>query len=167
MGLHAAAADAVFVSPDYRNFPQGGISDMVDDVSLMLEWVVTHIDKYGGDANNVTVVGQSAGAHLLSLALLRQAVTVAQGGRDLSWRPSDFRRFVGLGGVYDLTGLEGHLHARGLYRWLLRAMLPPCATLADYCPLCPSWGHSTPPATSCRCASACRGRCCSSTATAT
>ena len=63
----------LFVTPDYRNFPQARVPGMVRDVAAAVAWVEAHIGEYGGDARRVHVVGQSAGAHLAVLALLLQA----------------------------------------------------------------------------------------------
>lgn len=52
------------VIPDYRNFPCVDIAGMVNDVDAAIQWVFDHVEEYGGDANNVTLVGQSAGAHI-------------------------------------------------------------------------------------------------------
>ena len=32
-----------------RNFPQGNIGDMVDDVTAGIGWVISNIETYGGD----------------------------------------------------------------------------------------------------------------------
>ncbi|EER12854.1 conserved hypothetical protein, partial [Perkinsus marinus ATCC 50983] len=40
---------ALFVAPDYRNFPQGKIDDMVEDVNNCINWVFENADRYGGD----------------------------------------------------------------------------------------------------------------------
>lgn len=53
---------------------------MVLDVSTGIAYVMHNCEAWGGDAKRVTVVGQSAGAHLSALALLRQAERRA-------WRP--------------------------------------------------------------------------------
>lgn len=52
------------VIPDYRNFPCVDIAGMVNDVDAAIQWVFDHVEEYGGDANNVILVGQSAGAHI-------------------------------------------------------------------------------------------------------
>ncbi|KAL6783870.1 hypothetical protein ACKKBG_A03820 [Auxenochlorella protothecoides x Auxenochlorella symbiontica] len=58
---------------DYRNFPQGTALDMLQDVNTGISWVINNVALYGGDPTNLFVVGQSAGGHLGSLALLAQA----------------------------------------------------------------------------------------------
>jgi hypothetical protein len=64
--------------PSSRNFPQGSVGDMVADVSTGIEWVLLNIGEFGGDPERVYVVGQSAGAHLSALAILRQAIKEAE-----------------------------------------------------------------------------------------
>lgn len=59
---------------DYRNFPQGGCMEMLQDINTGITWVLANLHLYGGDPEEVFLVGQSAGGHLTSLALLAQAV---------------------------------------------------------------------------------------------
>nr|CCA27657.1 unnamed protein product [Albugo laibachii Nc14] len=62
----------VVVTPDYRNFPQGTLPQILDDVTLAMQWVFDNIHRFGGDPENVTVMGQSAGAHLAMCAMLER-----------------------------------------------------------------------------------------------
>lgn len=55
---------------DYRNFPQGDIEDMADDVRAAVAWTVGNCSKYGGSAKKIVLAGQSAGAHICLSALL-------------------------------------------------------------------------------------------------
>lgn len=57
------------IVPDYRNFPQGDIEDMMEDVRLSVEWTVCNAHRFGGDSNKIVLSGQSAGAHI-TLCLL-------------------------------------------------------------------------------------------------
>ena len=79
LGLLMRAHDCVVVSVDYRNFPQGTIEDMVVDVEQALRWIYDNIDEYGGDREKMFLAGQSAGAHITSLVLLRNAKREAEG----------------------------------------------------------------------------------------
>ncbi|KAG2452976.1 hypothetical protein HYH02_002313 [Chlamydomonas schloesseri] len=65
---------------DYRNFPQGDALDMLEDVNTGICWVLRRAHRLGGDPDNVTLVGQSAGGHLAGLSLLRQAEQAASAG---------------------------------------------------------------------------------------
>lgn len=70
-GAELAQAGVIVVSIDYRLGIQGFArfhDDAphhyrgIDDCSLALEWIQTHIEDFGGDPTNVTLFGQSAGA---------------------------------------------------------------------------------------------------------
>ena len=112
------AAGCVVAALDYRNFPQGTVGAMTDDVSAGVGWVLRNAADWGGDPRrcaqqprcggaplargvwrggrqtadapprrSVTLVGQSAGAHLCALALLYQSqrcVSVAPLPHDVS-----------------------------------------------------------------------------------
>jgi acetyl esterase/lipase len=83
-----APAGILVIAADYRNYPFGTVPDMVQDVEDVLEWTFENCEVYGGDPKKVVLVGQSAGAHLGIMALLRR-----------QW---DIKGFIGLSGVYDL-----------------------------------------------------------------
>ncbi|GBG60686.1 hypothetical protein CBR_g12422 [Chara braunii] len=122
LGRTLSERGVVVACLDYRNFPQGRINDMVDDVTTGIGWVLNNARVMGGDPSLVFLVGQSAGAHLGMLSILRQAICEATtGAENLLWRSSDLRGFVGLSGPYDIVNLVEHFHKRGLYR---RIFLP-------------------------------------------
>ena len=136
LGRTLSALGVVVACLDYRNFPQGGVRDMVEDVEAGLEWVLGNVHLYGGDRHNVHVVGQSAGAHLVALALLRRAAVVEGRGAELGslgkrrrdharigWGPRDLQTFIGLSGGYHLPVVAEHLHQRGLYKPLFDAIM--------------------------------------------
>ena len=108
----------VVASVDYRNFPQGTVGDMVQDVSSGIGWVRKRAASLGGDPTRVFVVGQSAGAHLSACAVLRQSEWARDGVENAEWRPSQIAGFAGISGVYapDDPRLIEHFHAKGLYR---------------------------------------------------
>ena len=94
----SAAAGAVVLCLDYRNFPQAGAGGAAEDVGAGIGWAVSAFDvlsgvkreqgggggggggkrgkersgkaNSGGGGGGVVVVGQSAGAHLSALAIL-------------------------------------------------------------------------------------------------
>ncbi len=68
--------DYVFISVNYRLSPFPYNLDDSDrimypdhntDVADAIKWIVDHIDQYGGDPDNIVVMGHSAGAHLVAL----------------------------------------------------------------------------------------------------
>jgi prenylcysteine alpha-carboxyl methylesterase len=107
----------------HHHCTQGSALQMLEDVNTGIAWVVRKIERYGGDPDSIYLVGQSAGGQLAMLALLNQASQAVAGEAVLGaapvWHPLDVKGFVGVSGAYDLEGLEGHLHKRGLYRSLL------------------------------------------------
>jgi prenylcysteine alpha-carboxyl methylesterase len=118
-----ARRGVVVVSLDYRNFPQGTIGDMIADVSNGIGWVIDRLDALGADRRRVSVVGQSAGAHIAATALLRQTEWVSQandnsGMSSSLWSPASISRFIGISGVYapDDEALVEHVHRQGLYK---------------------------------------------------
>ncbi|KPA73314.1 ecotin putative (ISP3) [Leptomonas pyrrhocoris] len=135
--LFAARGYVVFC-PDYRNFPQTTMEGMTLDVSDAIAWVLNNADRYNGDLSNVTLIGQSAGAHLTMMSLLSQAQLCAYNyNQEHSLYenvppPSDvaynvprynpresIHRYVGLSGIFNVGGLVRHFDHRGLYRNVL------------------------------------------------
>ncbi|BBY66554.1 lipase [Mycolicibacterium helvum] len=87
--LHAAAADTVVVSVDYRLAPEHPYPAAVDDVWAATRWVAANADRLGADGSRLAVAGDSAGGTL--------SAVVAQLARDsggpaiafqLLWYPS-------------------------------------------------------------------------------
>ena len=117
--------DVIVVSLDYRNFPQGRVKEMLSDVDQGIGWVVNNIHRYGGDPTNICIVGQSAGAHLSSLALIECAEKSQLGDQSkvLAWKPQQIRAFIGVSGAYDMIGLSDHLSDRGMHSQLLNAIM--------------------------------------------
>jgi len=70
LGRALAAHGVLVFCPDYRNFPNGRVGDMLVDVDAAIAWVFEHAAEYGGDVSRITLCGQSAGAHLTAMTLL-------------------------------------------------------------------------------------------------
>jgi len=119
MGTVFQDNNIIFISPDYRNFPQADADVMVDDISKAIRWTIDHVDHYGGDPRNITLMGQSAGAHISSIALFEAAEQEARGDRS-EFSPKSLARWVGISGPYDITALIPEMHRRGLHRRILR-----------------------------------------------
>jgi prenylcysteine alpha-carboxyl methylesterase len=112
---------------DYRNFPQGTVTDMVEDCNHGISWAMNNCHLYGGDQKAMYLVGQSAGVHLSLLALLAQAKRHIEGGSPMcsipSWNPSRLLGYIGVSGTYNLVTLTDYLDRRGLYKSMMFAIM--------------------------------------------
>jgi acetyl esterase/lipase len=61
----------VFVSINYRLFPDVNVENQLQDVDNALRWVARNIADYGGDPGNISLMGHSAGAHLAAMTGVR------------------------------------------------------------------------------------------------
>ncbi|KAL3719379.1 hypothetical protein ACJRO7_004351 [Eucalyptus globulus] len=122
LGKQLAERDIIVACIDYRNFPQGTISDMVDDASEGISFVCNVIAEYGGDPDRIYLMGQSAGAHVAACALVDQAIKESR-GESISWSLSQIKAYFGLSGGYNLFSLVDHFHNRGLYRSIFLSIM--------------------------------------------
>jgi len=76
MGRALAPNGVLLVIPDYRNFPQTDVKGMMTDVDMAIGFIRKNIHEYGGDPDNIVLVGQSAGAHLGSLVLMLKSAAL-------------------------------------------------------------------------------------------
>jgi prenylcysteine alpha-carboxyl methylesterase len=140
------ACNIVVVMPDYRNYPWAVVPDAVKDVEMSLQWTRIHVADYGGDPDNIVVVGQSAGGHLVTTALLRLAVqqSLQEAGRQQQQndesaeaasipeptglveesvaaplRATDFRGLISLSSPYCLTAMQQTFVKHGLDKALV------------------------------------------------
>ena len=58
----------ILVSLNYRLAPGAKFPDNIKDIYAASDWITSNIKDYGGDPNNMVMVGHSAGAHLAALA---------------------------------------------------------------------------------------------------
>ncbi|MEN3188273.1 MAG: alpha/beta hydrolase [Atribacterota bacterium] len=95
----------IWVSIDYRVYPEVSISGMTKDIVTALTWVYEHIEEYGGDAKKLTLSGHPAGAHLVAL------LTV---GKDSLPFPlyQAVKKVLLLSGPYDLLAYKGNIDIR-------------------------------------------------------
>ncbi|GAB4828937.1 Probable isoprenylcysteine alpha-carbonyl methylesterase icmel1 [Ancistrocladus abbreviatus] len=133
LGQQLSERDIVVACIDYRNFPQGTISDMVQDASQGISFVCNNIAEYGGDPNRIYLMGQSAGAHIAACTLIEQAIKESSGQR-VSWSVSQIKAYFGLSGGYNLFNLVDHFHNRGLYRSIFLSIMEGEHSLHQYSP---------------------------------
>ena len=87
----------ILVSINYRFPPAVNFDGQSHDVAAAIAWVYRHIAEYGGDPQNIFLIGHSAGAHLISLVATDPTYLT---GQDLTL--SVLRGVVSLEGDYDL-----------------------------------------------------------------
>ncbi|KAE9031536.1 hypothetical protein PR003_g9490 [Phytophthora rubi] len=105
MGRVLASLGVVVVMPDYRNFPQGVVPGMVEDVTRAMQWVFDNVHLFGGDRENVHLIGQSAGAHLAMCTLLEQVEKKRNAAATSASSPSS-SSVGGMGNTSDCESLE-------------------------------------------------------------
>lgn len=78
-------------------------------------------------------MGQSAGAHISSCALVKQAVKESR-GETVSWSTSQIKAYFGLSGGYNLPNLVDHFNNRGLYRSIFLSIMEGEESLQQFSP---------------------------------
>ncbi|KAI3970973.1 hypothetical protein MKX01_024620 [Papaver californicum] len=134
LGQQLAERGVIVACIDYRNFPQGTMSDMVKDASEGISFVCNNIADYGGDPNRIYLMGQSAGAHIAACTLLEQAIKELGEGDKTSWSVSQIKAYFGLSGGYDLFRLVDYFHERGLYRSIFLSIMEGDQSLRRFSP---------------------------------
>ena len=87
--------NCIAISIGYR---LGKYPEFMYDAALGISWVHNHIEKIGGDLNQVYLSGHSAGAHIASLLMIRYDKFL----KPLDVRRNLFHAVVLISGVYDL-----------------------------------------------------------------
>ncbi|KAK9700149.1 hypothetical protein RND81_08G220300 [Saponaria officinalis] len=133
LGKQFTERDIIVACLDYRNFPQGTISDMIKDVSQGISFVCNNIASCGGDPNRIYLVGQSAGAHISACALLQQCIGESR-DESSSWSISQIKAYFALSGGYNMLNLIDHFNNRGLYRSIFLSIMEGEKSLEKYSP---------------------------------
>lgn len=97
VGMTLANEGFVTVIPDYRKYPDVRFPAFVEDGAEAVAWVRATIRAYGGDPEQVHVMGHSAGAHIGAMLTLDEQYLLAAGASGA------IDSFVGLAGPYDFT----------------------------------------------------------------
>ncbi|XP_028789277.1 probable isoprenylcysteine alpha-carbonyl methylesterase ICMEL1 isoform X2 [Neltuma alba] len=134
LGQQLSERDIMVACIDYRNFPQGTMSDMIEDASQGISFVCNNIAEYGGDPNKIFLMGQSAGAHIAACALVEQAIKEAGEGESSTWSVSQIKAYFGLSGGYNLLSLVDYFHSRGLYRSIFLSIMEGEESLRQFSP---------------------------------
>lgn len=79
VGKFLATNGIVAVLPNYRLWPWVKHPEHIKDVARAFEWTVRNCEKYGGNADNLFLVGHSAGGHLVALLATDESYLKAEG----------------------------------------------------------------------------------------
>ncbi|ORY06423.1 alpha/beta-hydrolase [Neocallimastix californiae] len=91
--------------PNYTLFPTGNIEDMVDDIHRMIRWVWYYGYLYGADKDKITLVGYSAGAHVVSLTIVKTALKMYNKNEELGDLPR-LEKLVLISGPYNINDID-------------------------------------------------------------
>jgi acetyl esterase/lipase len=92
----------VVVIPDYRKHPEVKFPEFMVDAAKAVSWTKSNIDRYGGDPDNIFILGHSAGAHIGALLLADKEYLMRNGLNP----DTAIRGFAGLAGPYSFTPEE-------------------------------------------------------------
>jgi arylformamidase len=94
-----AEQGVVFADVDYRLAPEVGIADIVADVRAAVAEVARRADELGADPRRITVIGHSAGGHLVAMLMATDWSTYGL--------PADtVGAGLGISGLYDLEPIR-------------------------------------------------------------
>ncbi len=85
----------------YRLLPQHAYPDFVEDVAMATAWANRHASEFGGDGHRIFLVGHSAGAYNIALAVLD-----AHYMNDAGVEPSTIKGVATLAGPFDFVPLD-------------------------------------------------------------
>lgn len=129
----ALAPHVLVIVPDYRNYPRVDVSGMISDIDMSIEWVLKNAEEFGGDTSRVVLVGQSAGAHLGGVCIVRKVLdrirrlrlecntelsTEDYGGTHTplrsSYEATDLCGFISTSSPHNLVTMKQVFHRHGL-----------------------------------------------------
>ncbi|KAG0217029.1 hypothetical protein BGX33_011633 [Mortierella sp. NVP41] len=74
IGARLRSMGYVVFLPDYSIHPQGLIGEMEQDVKMAIQWTHNNCRDFGGDPQQIYLMGHSAGAHLCALTVLNDSI---------------------------------------------------------------------------------------------
>ncbi len=84
----------IVVIPDYRRYPEVSFPQMMADSAAAAVWVMNNIDRFGGEADRIFLMGHSAGGHLAAMLTVNERYLGPALHRNI-------RGFIGLAAPYD------------------------------------------------------------------
>ena len=104
VGRAFAANGFVTFVVGYRKHPQHSYPAFVQDVASSVKWVNSHAAQFGGDAEKIFLVGHSAGAYDIALAVLDQRYFEEAGISD-----KHIKGVATLAGPFDFLPLDSDI----------------------------------------------------------
>lgn len=92
----------ILVSVNYRLLPEGMYPTNVQDVADALAWVQNNIADFGGDPQQIYLLGHSAGAQLVA-QVATDATFLRKAGKDLNL----LKGVIAIEGGYGVVGADG------------------------------------------------------------
>jgi acetyl esterase/lipase len=96
VGQALSSRGFIAVIPNVRKYPQVRFPDFVDDAAHAVRWARENARSYGGDPDQLFVMGHSSGAHIAALLALNPEYLKAAGADR-----EQLRGMIGLAGAYD------------------------------------------------------------------
>ncbi|EFA82573.1 hypothetical protein PPL_04262 [Heterostelium album PN500] len=92
LGRRLALHGITTVIANYTLYPQGRIEQQVEDIDELIKYIGNNITKYGGNVDDITLMGHSAGAHITSLYLATK------------YDPKNvaIKNYIGIAGIFDV-----------------------------------------------------------------
>ena len=97
VGEYLASQGIGAVLPNYRLSPHVKHPEHIKDLARAFAWTKKHIAKRGGRADQIFLVGHSAGGHLVALLATDEQYLKAEGCTS-----DDIRGVIGISGVYKI-----------------------------------------------------------------
>jgi acetyl esterase/lipase len=86
---------------NYRLVPIVTFPSYLEDVALAVKWTTDNIADYGGNTQNIFLMGHSAGAHIAALVAFDERYL-----QNLGLSNRDLRGFIGFAGPYDFLPID-------------------------------------------------------------
>ena len=112
IGRAFASRGYVTVVADYRKTPDVVFPAFIEDAASAFTWAEKNIKRYGGNPENIFVMGHSAGAHIAMLMTLDSKYLNALGSD-----PAKIRGIIGLAGPYDFLPFTSDAAKAALGQW--------------------------------------------------
>jgi acetyl esterase/lipase len=92
----------LFVVPDYRLYPEVKFPEFLRDAADAWRWTKQHIGQFGGDQQNIFLMGHSAGAYIAAMIALDPQWLAATGHAG----KGEVAGLIGIAGPYDFLPLK-------------------------------------------------------------